>query len=480
MDDRDRRKIKDRYEVKDCVGIITKDKYDDVKKGNKLEIININSKGVLLRGQLKEEQSQKVYLTICKKEQDDIILEKLLCTPLPDCEKRKSKYTNQEHQIVTFENDLTPKDISKLNIHAKVSPHSQPHLWNLMLSDKKEIQEEILHICQCRSDIFIAVITAIFLTVVTIGSLAIENHLKVESLLVASIATFLMFVLGAYTTIEKVRTINLRRGFLANSNDYIVDNLIPLSYRGWAHMKYYFNNCGIMRRLNICPLNIMAKPNIFKRKFDWLINGQQEKNDSDNSNERCPKYGKRKAYQLNKAKTLMPGLADSFMSFTSYVYSFLYIFSLGVISFVLIQYMKDYLLNNKTIIDKSQTAVMFICFFAGVILSLTILMRFRRFLFILSLIVTIILGIEAKIVKFQVENHYYLALAICIGSGFLLGSVGSHLLHSLNLLRKGKQSVESYYYSWQKAIWECCPITDINKEYKGDIFQRLQGLFWGD
>ncbi len=459
MDGKENRKVMERYKAENCTGTID-------NAGQPYEVVDINRRGALLRGdRLYEGSGQLTFLRNFGEKDSEIILEKLACTfePKP---LRKDMMTQKEHSIAFFKKELTPLETVRFNSITRATPKNNPELWNLMLSDNKEVKEEIYHIERCRSDIFLAVIAAIFVAALAVGCLIVKDDIRKGAFAVASIVTFLMFLLGTYTSLEKANAINERRGFLANLSDYIRLGQMPISYQGWSKIKYFFRDCGMLMRLKCCP--VKHPENIHPKHLSSVQNNE---NNDIRLRHACRIEGSTKAKEMNLAKKFMPGMNDSFMSLCSYVYSCLYGFSLVVFSYFAIYAIESFLKNFLNAPDFTISPKNYIWLYgsvlAGAFSSMVFLMKYRKYivkegLVILALIVLTLFASTFSKLDVSQNNYLMFGCVLAFFAGCLMGSIGGHLLNSLYVLRKGSKSAESYYFAWKKAIEHCFAATDLN------------------
>lgn len=463
MESKARRKVVERYKTEDCCGVITNTETADIKKTQRIEVVNFNRKGVLLKDNGNKEK--KGFLTLLKQAESEILIEKIPCKFFVT-KNRADTVTKKEHQVALFEKEISPKEVTRLNRVAWITSKNNHQLWNLMLSDSKEVREEIYRIERCRSDIFLAVITAIFAAAVIVGCLFVKDNIQQGAFAVASVVSFLMFMLGAYTTLEKANALNERRGFLSNLNDYIQFGQMPISYQGWSKIKYFFRDCGVLMRLKRCP--VKYPENVYSKHPPSF---QQCQAIDRRSRHACRREGSNKAKELNLAQSFMPGMTNSFMSLCSYVYGILYGFSLLIFSYLIIYAInfciKKWLLHIEIVNYKNLylSYKPFLFLYAGIFISTLFLMKFRKWIIKESVVIITVLAATSIFTGLRIDDNNYLIFGCILSglSGCLIGAIGGHLLNSLYVLRKGSKSPESYYFAWKKALEKCYAITDLNE-----------------
>ncbi len=240
--------------------------------------------------------------------------------------------------------------------------------------DRQNVHEEVMHIRECRSNIFIAAVGALAISATTgglmysqIGGVGentpagknISLHLCETVFFAMTLALGLLFV-GIIATFEKARSLNYRRAFIAVVDEKLAESPHELkNYPGWGKLAGCLQECETRARiasLGRTREGLMGLRGIICKAVTGLIGGGVKWASIPKEVHQCPKFkiitGKEddKSDRLGKLtcwdeglkeareKTLLsvhstlPGIIDSFMSFVNIVYLIpLLLCSLGVL-----------------------------------------------------------------------------------------------------------------------------------------------------
>ena len=471
MQNLEERRFPTRYKVEGLSTRITESDGKEVQTPNTpIPIEDINHYGALLHGAKPPGHHIKISLL---RNSNQILEDKEAIT-----RDTTRKGTDQkDYTPIMFSPPLSYGDLCELDVPAKATRQTHPGIWNLLLADIQLVKDEILTIERCRSDIFLAIITSIFLVAATIGSFAIDPEMRLRAVSVTSLLTFLMFILGSVTTIEKAKALNMRRAFHTVLSRYIAQDWLPCTYSGWAILKYTFLTCGARRKLERCARKVPKKSaQAAKNKHKKHV--PRNTNSPNNKEESCLFLATDEAFPINCVKRFMPGLTDSFMSTCSYIYITLYLLSIAVLFLVIVRVVPGWVggETGQSLSRELQVSCL-VLYVLGVAASLTLLARFQKL--ILVVCAAAMLTLSATFWLFDVgsvKQHEALIALVVSLVGFAVGSVGSYLIRSLYSIRQGKDSYDTYYYAWQRVIRHCVPICeDVSIEKAPEVkgFQKF-------
>lgn len=235
--------------------------------------------------------------------------------------------------------------------------------------DRQNVHEEVMHIRECRSNIFIAAIGALAISATTgglmysqlgsttAGTAVSENvslHLCETVFFAMALALGLLFV-GILATFEKARSLNYRRAFIACVDKKLTDAPGDLKdYPGWGKLAGCMHECET--RARIASLEQARKRFVGWRRIIYVIASQFIGGGMDwdaipPKIKQCPRFDDEKTQERLRGKTCwdkgleearketlvsvhstVPGIIDSFMAFVNIVYLVpLLLCSLGVL-----------------------------------------------------------------------------------------------------------------------------------------------------
>ena len=169
---------------------------------------------------------------------------------------------------------------------------------HLARADYDQVGSEILAIRGCRSNIFLGTIAATATWLMAATGLFITNQLTDTNywVVIGAALPFVLLTIGILATIEKARSINYRRGFLAALAEYLRHDVPPPNYLGWAHLHQTRSECRARMASKLCPS---------ETKYCW-------------------EEGRAKHTDLTNNKHVYANMLDSFTAFTSCVYGLFY------------------------------------------------------------------------------------------------------------------------------------------------------------
>ncbi|MBN2584131.1 MAG: PilZ domain-containing protein [Planctomycetes bacterium] len=209
--------------------------------------------------------------------------------------------------------------------------------------DIAEVREQIRGIQQCRSQIFIGTLAALcaasFSTLIALAK-GLGPMTPDETLATGCVLATGLLVIGIMATLEKARAINLRKGFLATVGEYLSRGQVPPGYRGWSQLQFAQIDCGLRRKAGMC--NAVRR---YTRQLDEYKEKCKRFEDDPVGNEppgaeplppeTCWTIGMRNTIWYSSKKHMWPGMLESFMAFSGYVYAILYLLLSGVTALTL-------------------------------------------------------------------------------------------------------------------------------------------------
>lgn len=367
------------------------------------------------------------YLAGCSSTQQDVIVE--IWTPKGDI-RRKCRIVRPEPTgcAIEFKPSLSHTEIAQIvEGYAETTMLVACSVTDMAQRDSVEVNEELRAIQGCRSNVFLATIGAMAAAVVTIGGyVGPQPTNNPAHVLLGLIMTFALFVIGVFATIEKARAINIRKAFLKVLSRLLLDASLPSSYLGWSRLKDMLFLCGTLHRVGVCVLG-----------------------NTPDSKPRCKNAGLDDSECLHRATQTIPCIFDSFMSLSSSVYSAVYVFIVIGAGYSLAKTLTFTNLAGSRYQFLATWPLLTYISVAFGFLSVLFLLRWKWPLVGLALIPAF-----APIVAARAELPIHGAAVAFIFGGFL-GALGWYLLCQVYLLRRGKHSVLTYYYTWERIIQIC-------------------------
>lgn len=465
---REERVFKERYKVSNVSALLADadvdTKVDAGVKEEPVSVVDVNPYGALLHGE--HPVRAKVLARFIHLKETVFENRRAYCDGVTRKGADGSDYTP-----LIFDPPLSMHDMKELGVPITATKENNPGLWNLLQQDIIDLGKEIQAIERCRSDIFLAIVTSIFLVAVTIGCMAVTQVIHLKALCLGGGFTFAMFLLGAFTTVEKAKVLNMRRALYVILCNYIKQNWLPVTYQGWFNMKYIFLNCGIRRKLGICSRRVPDKAEQKKHEKERKEK-QNISNLPDENSESCLYLGEWQAKPINEARNFMPGITDSFMSTCSYVYAALYVFTIISTGVIAYQFLKK--IPEFTIVRWHVWWL--VSYVAGIAISLVCLFKYRKLISIIFGTILSITVLGYASFDITIPKYGFISGVLLGFTGFFIGAVGSFLLHNLYALRQGKDSYDTYYFAWKKAIEYCngvCEQKLQDKEIKVSRWQKF-------
>ncbi len=362
------------------------------------------------------------------------------------------------------------------------------HIYQLVLRDSKEVSEELRGIQACRSQIFIgtlAAVGAVAMTTIAISAAKFPAEDDLSRLITATTSFFglndenavskflfiwpwiltgavvaeILLVIGILSTIEKARAINLRKGFLAALEPYLLRKATPRNYQGWALLKFAYSECGRRHKTDDCA---------YKKKCK--------------NSQRCWTAGNYAAERLTEKKASFPGTFDSFMSLSSMVFACLFVavvlsgtwaflclacysIELNILWLVgiyagslfwgiVIAYLPE---RHKKRIRRERLR-------QGVArVKSELIVRLCSWAFIFIIILTgtsFLMSWIPYFVESPAFNITFKLIAI-FGVGMSSGVLGFYLYAQMRRVRKGLYSVEALHHSWTYVLQHCCLMPEV-------------------
>ncbi len=345
--------------------------------------------------------------------------------------------------------------------------HNHAAIEQLINDDYKEVWQEIRHIQECRSHLFIATIgsaVATFGTFSTIGLTSTSNTSTL--LLIGSLITLLLLLIGLLSVVEKAKAINFRKGFLMTLAEIRRQGVYPENYRGWPDLQSAYNDCTAFQRSGRCMMSIQNASADSNNKLDRVFAHH------------CWKMGENIYTERRRSIKLFPSLTESFMSFSSHVYMSMLTVALTVFLICIWQLTRSVWEDHGTLLS----IMTFVCAaFAGAVIPYRGYKRARRvdimhtrashldkyFKYIAGVVSLVLLvGVSIELAKMHVKSvtfssvswviyslHYaMLPLAVFIASYILFRS-----LSYLEDCRIGTHSRVVHHNAWRHVLRFCHP-----------------------
>lgn len=315
--------------------------------------------------------------------------------------------------------DLELKSMTSDGIWTARAPASDEPL-QLALSDRVEIEHELREIKNCRSRIFLWTLGLVGTACAGVWTLNLEGKLTWLGTLWATWAVFGAFIIGALSLAEKGRAVCCREGYLASLALILTKGAAPERYLGWENYKAMLNDCGVMERIGHCPRG--------KEEYSEVL--------------RCHQEGLIKAKALHSARWVFPGVFDSYMTLSTFIFGVMY---LVVVSLLIVSTSKALAIYRGTPFWWSTGAMLI---GVGISMLAVRLVGIKNLLYLLTgLLLSVAIGV--------LPGLQSLTLAAAAMIGMALGASGWVLLSQLWEVRAGKHSFYTYVYTWQTMFVHC-------------------------
>lgn len=394
--------------------------------------------------------------------------------------------------VVRFVDGLSS---SQLNAILQLDAGKPTDTHEIAKQDQEAVRSEVLSIQGCRSQIFIATMAALGAAAMGTGvamSNAAQEQWPMWVIFGAGIAAFLLLV-GILATIEKARAINIRKGFLAALADYLRKGQAPPSYCGWGHLQYLQNTCGARRDAGECTQVRRYKETL--QKYEEARAKQQKRGrPTDDTasppclSETCWTLGDFEVASTNERRRLIPGMFDSFMSFTGTIYCVSYV----LVATTMLVALTIHFANRQLV----EPVIALACITLGGSLG-AISAFYSPFFFhkrkprdgqdidrtepARKLVRGIfqscgVVAVVLVVISVSVYDVSWFTSALGCGAvslmSALLSGLAVFLVYQLSKVRKGLYSTPSMYASWRHALLECQhdrPLSDrvsLDREFK--------------
>ena len=380
--------------------------------------------------------------------------------------------------VVAFEHELSDSQIVEL-VRQK-EPSSRHYRFEQARTDESTVRQELLRIQTCRSRVFIATMAALAAGSMT-AAVAASNTLSTLpvstwGLFGATTAGFLLLV-GMLATVEKARVINLRRGFLAALSEYLEKGEAPPSYRGWSYLRSAQADCGVRWQSGTCTQTRRFR----NEKSSYRKSKEEHESGSANTPfpgeppwipETCWSLGKVEAEPRYASRKLLPGMFDSFMSFSGAVYGLAY-----CIVCIILTVSLSFVLQRRTGVNLLTSMAISA---AGVALGAGVMYctsrrwerargkrrsgglsrtepawKFVRGALAVAAFLTLALVTASLSVSTPSHQGKAIAVATTLCLGGTVGVLAVFLVDQLQKIRRGLYSVESLHAAWRRVLLDC-------------------------
>lgn len=310
------------------------------------------------------------------------------------------------------------------------------HVVDHVISDIREIREEIRSIQECRSHVFLATLGAMAAALVAIAGWALDGKLSPPGVFYGISISFGLFLIGILSTVEKARGLNLRMGMLKCLTLRFLRMDIPAGYPGWAILKYTILECGARRKLLICNRGCSPK-----------------------SRQTCRDEAERDASRTNSVQRFTPGILESFMSLSATVYAAIYL--------AIMIAMAHYLAQSFGVSWGIPAIHVWLLYWVGVMVSPFIIL-FKRAVFLM------LTGFAAAVVFNALWANTITGYVICFLIGASLGAVGWFLIRQMNACKRGKLASNTFFYLWNRMLDCCSPVVPRPRSLEMPADARLR------
>ena len=376
--------------------------------------------------------------------------------------------------VVEFCGGLTSP---QLDAAAQGDGTDESHMLETARRDDQAVREELLSIQNCRSQIFVGTIAALGAAAMTTGiaiSKAPKAQWPVWVVFGAGIGAFLLLV-GILATIEKARAINLRKGFLRALADYLRKAQAPPSYAGWGHLRSLQNICGFRRETGECTQvrRYEKEGDEYEKAVKAHAENREKEPDPGDPpvlSETCWTLGNFEMSQASSVESLIPGMFDSFMSFTGMVYCLSYAMVAATI------------LISLTVLFAHRGLpglISVVCIIVGIVLG-TLVVYFsprvfkrdevplgakldtteptrklmRVIIYSCGVVAVVLVGICVSPLGDSWIEFALSGLSLVLFSASVAG-LAVYLVHQLSKVRRGLYSPAALYASWRHAFLDC-------------------------
>jgi hypothetical protein len=375
--------------------------------------VKLSANGRISVGKVLDVSRNGAFLSGCAIEEGAGVVE--IQGPQPVTRECKVRRTEKGWSAVEFARPLSHREMCQL-----VDGYESAMIGGLSATaalawrDMGEVREEIRAIQGCRSNVFLATLGTIAAAIVTIGGLAIKGEIHAGGILFGVCIAFGLFVVGILSTIEKARAVNIRKGFLKTLSKRLSRGAVPEFYTGWASLSTVSTDCGVWRRVGACALG--HEPGYTRT---------------------CKDLGVIDAERLNKETRLVPDVFSSFMTLSSVVYSCLYLLILVAVCYYLAEALKEPYSIDAYIVAG--------CFAVGA-LGTPYLIKWKQ------AVCGMLIAFGISVVFGEIFPIQLTGVLIAFFTGTLLGSLGWYLAQQANAVRKGKHSLNTSSFMWERII----------------------------
>jgi hypothetical protein len=312
--------------------------------------------------------------------------------------------------------------------------------------DYQTVHKEVIDIKSCRTNIFIGtlgLLSAAAMAVLTIWG-SRESYSWVKWLPAASLIPLFLLSSAILSTIHKARGINKREGYMEILGEYLLLNVPPKHYGGWAKANRLNSVCEMFlpkksgSQLRKCPAN---------EKLYCCIDASKEGSET-----------------VDNKASLHPDLLESFTSLSMYAYSFAYFVCLTTFLF------SGFYAAKAIFKAHFSGGWYFSAIGIGLIppsiyyiITYVKQTRCRGLIYPLSVLVCGLVWyfIYNELASFQ--NRWYALLAYIFGliPSTVFGCLGYYFLDKVKSLRRGQYSPERWRYIWQIRFLQCKQMAEI-------------------
>lgn len=370
------------------------------------------------------------------------------------------RVTDKDGCALRFDEKMSEKELEQYAILP-----SPEYSLRLARQDYSQVFAEIEHIKSCRSNIFIGTMAAMAAATVTTATIiyrslppgGISFAAIAPQIIFGTIVALVLLTVGILATLEKARALNMRRAFLAALGEYLKVGQAPRGYRGWPDLASRKTQCGNLRKTGWCAR--IQKHNRTQ---------EHDRTQKSAPPPPCWNLGKKDSDILLKEKRIMPGMLDSFMSLSGFLYTAIY----GIVGFVAILSMNQLIISNW----EANQYIWIACVFGAVFGAFTQVpyllcntekkekrtrWAFKIFASLCGIALISLFWINITLS----EPNPHIGFGVAFLVSLFIGWLGRYLIAQLQKVRKGLLSFEALHRSWRRVLRECHPSPPKENEH---------------
>ena len=377
--------------------------------------------------------------------------------------KRKNYNNNHKGKFgIQVRNPNQPKQ----NIQAiQTNPKDTSASVEFLKLDYGIVHNEIIDIKTCRTNIFIGTVGILgAIAVGVLGLLGMKGGFKYSIWLpFATLSVMGILYVSLLSSVHKARGINIRVGYMKSLSKWLRKDMSPPYFPGWQAAREIVEHCQL-------HLNNFAEIN----KHCSVKKKNQMKNEK-KQEPACVTHARKKASKLNQSIGTFPPLLHTFTSLSTYVYTAIFFIMIFALIFNTMLVTEKYSNPHNNLVYWAIAAAGFIITLAAVYYTINDkiekdkknqfhnerekITNSEKMLKICAYLAGLLLLSAILIIMFMSAEKGILTIIAVYSLGFLISVVSLYAGYvsydKIYSLRKGRYSIEHWYYVWDTCFREC-------------------------